>query len=111
MSRIYDCPLLGYIDLDKIIRVTKAMFIDCMGSGGLFVEFTIDVQLRDEPIQYRRELTGEEFIHDLDGGYFLAIADGTRAPYCEYEEEPDNLLCVANLQREIDDLICVWAST
>lgn len=41
-----------HIDLDRILDISPAIFIDRMGYGGHFVGFSIQFQLRDDAIWY-----------------------------------------------------------
>lgn len=49
---IYKTPFGTHIDLARILEVSDAVFIDRRGSGGYYVGFYIQYQLRDEPIWY-----------------------------------------------------------
>lgn len=109
MSRIYQSPLVGFIDLDKIIRITPAEFIDNMGHGGWFVSFQIDVQLRDAPIWYQREVRGDDEVN-FDHQHELIFTDGTSNTYPENSIRLGKVpVCVDKLQCEINDLIAEWA--
>jgi hypothetical protein len=41
-----------WIDLDHVISITPAYFVDMMGRGGYLVEFNIEFMFRDKPIVY-----------------------------------------------------------
>lgn len=105
---IYKTPFGFHIDLDKIIAIGDAEFLDKMGSGGWFVTFSIDVQLRDTPITYTRELvfnTEYEFKHE----HHAIMIDGPSiAARIIDRVDPKRILAVANLQKQIDELISVW---
>lgn len=55
---IYKTPFGTHIDLARILEIGDAVFIDRMGSGGYFVGFYIQYQLRDEPVWYEFEGEG-----------------------------------------------------
>lgn len=105
MSPIYKSPHFGYIDLDKIIAIGPACFIDMMGSGGWFVGFKVTAQLRDEELTYTRELTFDERDSAADGTPLLKFVDGE---YKLPEGDPSHFLCVASLQKEVDKFVDVW---
>ena len=52
MNPIYKTWFNEYIDLSYILTISDAVFINRMGYGGLFVEFSIEFILRDRSITY-----------------------------------------------------------
>ena len=52
MNPIYKTWFNEHIDLSHILTISDAVFINRMGHGGLFVEFSIEFILRDSPITY-----------------------------------------------------------
>lgn len=119
MSRIHHSPLTGYIDLDKIARISDARFA-YEGSGiGYWVSCQIDIQLRDEPIRFSRSmLPDEETMVDVerlkearsynDFGYRLVLIDGALTNPANEKLEPGEYLCVQRVQQQIDELVAVW---
>ena len=107
---IYKTPFGYHIDLDKIIAIGDAEFLDKMGSGGWFVTFSIDVQLRDLPMTYTRRVV-EDVEAIYQQRYHLRLTDGTtihEGDVHRFEKDPQKILAVANLQKQIDELISVW---
>lgn len=108
MSRIHHSPLTGYIDLDKIARISdaKVVFGRLAPTG---VRCVIDIQLRDAPIEYMRPLANDEDTFSLTEGYRVILTDGSlidsdndfTTPHSDY-------LCVARLQAQIDELVAAW---
>ena len=96
---IYKTFFGKYIDLDKLISVSDAEFIDRMGYGGYFVGFEMRFQLQDNPMCYQRELVApEEYIFDHENSKFILVTNN------------GSLKCVENLQKQIDELIEAWKS-
>lgn len=85
-----------FIDLSKIISISKAKFIDKMGRGGYYVGFEIKCQLQKEPITYTREFESDE--KEFKNGKYNVI----------YNESGREILAVERLQKEIYGLIKVW---
>ena len=83
-----------YIDLDKIVSIQDAQFIDRMGSGGWYVGFGIKCQLCENDIWYERELEFSE--EHFNGDYVLVYNDNKE------------ILAVANLQKQINEVIKMW---
>jgi hypothetical protein len=84
-----------HIDLSKLIAISDAQLIDHMGHGGWLVGFTIDVQLRDEPIKYQRQLDYDEY--KFNGKHEII-----------YGEDGETPLAVERLQTQIEELIEQW---
>lgn len=113
MTRIYKIDFMGpglHIDLDKIVAISDAYFIDEMGSGGWFVGFWIEVQLKDERLYLRRELVDEtEVKFSMTVGHQLKVLDASwQGPHVY--SRPD-IVAVHNLQRDIDGLIEKWKAS
>jgi len=80
-----------------------------MGYGGYFVGFDMHFQLMDNPIIYKRRLEENECkLHPSENGkpYFweLTLTDGTYIRGIRNK----NLLCLVNLQKQIDEIVKVW---
>lgn len=52
MQSIYKTWFNEHIDLSHILSISDALFVDKMGCGGLYIEFSIEFILRDKPIIY-----------------------------------------------------------
>ena len=52
MNPIYKTWFNEHIDLSHILTISDPVFVNRMGYGGLFVEFSIEFILRDKPITY-----------------------------------------------------------
>lgn len=50
MNREWSTKHVMHLDLEKIVAIHAPTFVNRMGSGGHFVAFEIDVQLRDKSI-------------------------------------------------------------
>lgn len=81
-----------HIDLDKIVSITDAYFVDRMGFGGYFAEFRVEVQLLDKPITFTRKINADH--------------SGNR-PKPIYDEH-ENIAGVVEWQKEADKLIKLW---
>lgn len=110
MSRIFKSEHFGHIDLDKIVRVGDAYFIDNMGSGGWYVGFNVDVQLRDAPLEYCRELSYMEENGEakFDKCHLLALTNGTWTSESYMVSGDTKIVAVVNLQKEVDALVEEW---
>lgn len=123
-----------HIDLSKIISISDARYIDRMGYGGLYVGFEIIVQLRDEPIKYERKVDQIHTVNILDNknsdnpaesvflmqdsierGYHVGVIVDGKVEYHHHghlyrvkDFDPKNLICVINLQKQIDELLNEW---
>lgn len=106
MSRIHHSPLTGYIDLDKIARISdaKAVFGRLAPTG---VRCIIDIQLRDAPIEYMRPLANDEVTFSLTDGYRIILTDGSTIDP-DFTTPHSDYLCVARLQTQIDELVAAW---
>jgi hypothetical protein len=96
--------LAKHVDLDAIIYVNHARFIDKMGSGGLYVGFEMQFRLVDAPFQWWRELkyeTEQRFIHHKDSGghHEVLRTNGEWVHHLEVGEH--ELACVLTLQNEM----------
>lgn len=111
---IYKAFIGKHIDLSKIVAIGDACFLDRMGRGGWYVGFSIDCQLLDHPLTYERRLTSEEYKFfkpddESDSRHHMVLTDGTMAHSQKlYGVSQDQMLCVANLQKQIDGLVDAW---
>jgi hypothetical protein len=105
MSRIHKTFFGSYIDLDKIVNVSKAYFIDRMGYGGWFVAVDINCQLLESAIHYERHISDDEH-HYADGKFRLKLVDNSSTTIPP--EDENEILAVQNLQKEIDVLVLAW---
>ena len=119
---IYKAFIGKHIDLSKIVAIGDACFLDRMGRGGWYVGFSIDCQLLDHPLTYERRLTSEEYkffkpddevayrhLMTIDYRHHMVLTDGTMAHSQKlYGVSQDQMLCVANLQKQIDGLVDAW---
>ncbi len=105
---IYKTFYGNHIDISKIVSISDAYFED--GSGGNFVGFAINFQLMNKPLLYKRKLTIEENGGWNDSLYILnvALTDGRVIEYGQHEIEDKEIQAVANLQKQVDEIIKVW---
>jgi hypothetical protein len=82
-----------HIDLSKVVAISDARFVDRMGHGGYFVEFDIDIQLLDKPLNFGRRIEADH--------------SGDR-PKPIYDEDGVTITGVRELQEKIDDLVKQW---
>jgi hypothetical protein len=80
-----------HIDLSKVIAISDAQLMD----RSWIVGFTIDVQLRDEPIKYQRQLDYDEY--KFNGKHEIIYSEDMKTP-----------LAVGRLQAQINELIEQW---
>jgi len=105
MAGIVETFLGEYIDLDKVVSISKARFIDRMGWGGYYVGFEIKCQLLKEPIVFERKLEHDEYEYTpipIDSKF---PENGYRIIYGNDNSTP---LAVIRLQKQIDDLVQQW---
>lgn len=111
MSRIHRVDFMArqfHIDLDKIIAINDAIFIDRMGSGGYFVGFSIECQLRDEPLILERELVRDlEEKFSLTQGHLALLTDGSWVNDPGWRNHQD-IFAVRQLQQDVDRFIEEW---
>lgn len=81
-----------YMDLSKVVSISDAYFIDHMGHGGYFAGFEIHIQLLEKPIEYMRSID----------------ADHSGIRPCPIFNEAGKILGVAELQKEVDELVEQW---
>lgn len=86
-----------HIDLDKVVLISDAYFIDRMGSGGWYVGFHIIFQLMDDPVRYTREFAFDEYKFTNEKGHELIYADNS-----------PEILAVHRYQKQIDKVIKMW---
>lgn len=104
-SPIYKTPFGFHIDLDAIIAVHPARFVDRMGSGGYFVQFAIDLRLRDKPLVWITEFEhGSDYVHK-DTSYVVDTSGNLRRPHEVPEEE---IRAVKRVQDQLNVLIVAW---
>ena len=114
MNPIYKTPQGFHIDLGKIAAIHSAVFINNMGRGGWYVSYGIDVQLRDAPIIFTREV-GRDVEARYNKHHELATVDGRWIEYGSNEWYQDkffdshpSILAVHNLQMEVNQVIAAW---
>jgi hypothetical protein len=111
MEAIYKTFFGNHIDLSKVISISDAKFIgefDFNNHQNWFVEFEIFCQLADKPIRHKRLLTANEIVF-RDHSPFLRCVDGQEVkPFCIGGAFLGNVLCVANLQNQINELVNIW---
>jgi hypothetical protein len=113
MTRIVHSGLLRrHIDLDAIVSVSDAYFMDHMGSGGWFVGFEIHFQLLDKPIKYVRGFRDDEQHYEMgektSGAFYLTFTDGTKDRAHSKANEGKTILAVHRLQQEVNELVKLW---
>lgn len=89
-----------HIDLDKILLISDAYFIDY---DVLYVGFDITFQLKDDVYHYERELENiieKEYIPPIEKQWY-----GITKEICDDNGE---ILAVKNLQKQIDKVIKMW---
>lgn len=111
MSRIHRVDFMDrpfHIDLDKIITINDAIFVNRMGHGGWFVGFSIECQLRDKTLVYERELIDDlEVKFSMTQGHLLLLTDGKWVNDASAINS-DNVFAVHQLQQDVNRLIEVW---
>lgn len=106
MNRAIQKHFGRHIDLDKIITISDALFIDKMGSGGFFILVTIEAQLRDQPLEFwlpcstvwkhdadfaeQQAMNDRQFLHD--GPFPRRLPDGRIKSQVEVQEKVDALV-------------------
>ena len=91
MYSIYKTWFNEHIDLSHILTISDAVFINRMGHGGLFVEFSIEFILRDSPITY-------SFDTQLD----------LHMEFTQYPSKEFKLQALKLVQDNLDVLIASW---
>lgn len=106
MNSIYKIENGPYIDLDKLIHVSEAYFIDRMGFGGWYVGFKMEFQLRETAIEFIRELNESEFQYDDEKGrHLLKLTNNELAVWVDDYKE---VLAVSNMQKIVNTLVFNW---
>ena len=95
-----------FIDLSKIITISDAYWIDRMGSGGWFVGFHIQAQLRENVLAY--EFDHEPFRKTLDDDLPYEQRWSSNYERRQYWEAIWSVECVRGLQVEVDKLVSAW---
>lgn len=99
-----------WIDLDHVLAIGDAAFINRMGSGGWFVGFHLIMAFRDRPLLFERQMIYNDehrFIHEK--GYHVAkLVDGTETDSPGSLDDQRQLVAVAALQKEVDELVRIW---
>lgn len=107
MSPIYKIPGGPYIDLDKLVSISDADFVDRMGCGGWFVRFTMEFQLRETPLVFQRSLTEDEY--EWDNGKECHLLGLTNGGWVECPvEDREIIIAVNNLQSVINEIVLNW---
>jgi|SRR5579859_1307032 len=115
--RVYHSDLIGrYIDLDHILAISDAYFVDRMGSGGHFVQFEIMMAFLNEPLTFTYPLKStEENYSVVEGEWSLAYVWEDEHHFwiprfvngnSHYKNA--KLLCVKRIQDQIDGLVKMW---
>lgn len=100
----------AHIDLSKIVQIRDAYLLPPIGYEGWSVGFSIVVQLRDQCIEYMRRLTEAEQRHH-DNAWRLKMLDGSEVVGHKAYDVQANVLAVANLQVQIDELVEAWKAS
>lgn len=104
-----------HIDLSKLVSIDNVYFTNRMSAGGYFVGFDMYFQLLDNPIYFRRHLNEFEYRYIKNEKCFLGdepyrseicMVDGSWKSYSG--EDSENILAVANLQKQVDEIIKAW---
>lgn len=107
-------PKTATIDLDHLVAVHDPSFVNRVGAGGWFVQFSLYFLYRDAPITYQRDLIEadpyREHRYARSTGYFLKMADGSEVLanqiHQAHGQEP---LCVLNVRTILlEPLIKAW---
>lgn len=104
--RIHHSKLIGHVDLDHIQMISDAVFYDHMGYGGWYVGFRVYLMFRDQPIEYTRPLDGTEWLYESFGSVAKTVSD--QWTNIINSETIPTLLCIHNMQRDIDELVSAW---
>ena len=106
MDCIYKTWFGQHIDLSKIVSISDAYWIDRMGSGGWFVGFHMEVQLRDKPLCFEFDYEPYVTTSDKDVSRDQTWSSGydmQRKWAAIWSKEAE-----AGLQVKIDELISAW---
>lgn len=91
MNPIYKTWFNQHIDLSHILTISDPVFVNRMGHGGLFVEFSIEYILRDNPITYSFDTQ-----RDL------------HMEFTQYPSKEFKLQALKLVQDNLDVLIATW---
>jgi hypothetical protein len=126
MNRDSIISVLGrFIDLDRIVSISDAHFINNMGSGGYFTKFTVTMQLCEKPLEFWAEVRNwETHFKSSDGRtaaerpdrstvnwwevFMLPNTKGELVEVLSSFEEQNDLQCVADMQKIVDGLVIEW---
>lgn len=114
-QRIVKSELLKcWVDLAQIAAISDAYFIDRMGHGGYFVGFHVTFNTppaHAKPVSFQmdyiRELNSSEKTW-INSTHWVILADGRKADWSKHQTPQEDLLCVNNLQKEINALVDLW---
>jgi hypothetical protein len=110
---IYKTFFGKHIDLSKLVSVSDAMFMDgWFEFSPAHVRFEMEFQLLEHPLIYRRGMKDYfEFEHGSPGKYKLKTVSNTIIEVDGrnmYVEKHEDLLCVSNLQKQINEIVQEW---
>lgn len=99
------------LDLSTVIAISDAQFDPFNRNNGFGVYFDIYCANRPEPFRYERDFTPDEKQAHADvTDYFTIIRVDNTFQHCHHGEQTNqaDMLAVARLQAQIDDLIEQW---
>lgn len=117
--------ILGrYLDLDRIVSISNAEFVNNMGSGGYFVKFTVTMQLLEKSIEFWLSVDDYETHFKCEDGriavdrpdrssvrwWEVFMLPNTKGELVEVQShiDPPDLQCVKDMQEVVDRLLKEW---
>jgi len=96
-----------YIDLNHILMISDAYFIDRMGNGGWFRGFSIQFMFMDKPRDFVFDVDREKYVRFKDEHQLLIKGEwiGARNLHLYDANQSD---AVKDLQVKVDEVIRVW---
>lgn len=113
--RIYKTFWGAHIDLDHILWISDAQFVDRMGNGGYFVAFEIQFMLQDKPLRYEEHLGYSDTYHrnvpnsKVGFSHWEILTVNDEWVKMDYKLDPKTFKCVAELQTKVDEIIKAWS--
>jgi hypothetical protein len=99
-----------WIDLDHVLTISDVRFVDMMGHGGWFVEFEVQMMFMNVPVLFRRALEHEGEIRFKNKIHMVKLTKGGWYDNPSSFDDQQEILAVANLQKEVDELVTAWKS-
>lgn len=114
--RIYKTFWGAHIDLDHILWISDAQFVDRMGNGGYFVAFEIQFMLQDKPLRYEEHLgysdkyfrTARDDKNGFSHWEILTVDNEWVKLDCKLNHK--TFKCAADLQKKVNIIIQAWTN-